>query len=102
MRTNSPRWFLPFLLTALWATWVGPTRVAHADGDLDASKIEVLMQVKPPDPNNEKTKGDAPQIEATVIGGPNLGPEKFSLHEDGAKVPVELKALSKRDFNQGS
>ena len=93
-------WFLPCLLAMMW---LGAARTAHADGgDLDTSKIEVLMQVKPPDKANEKTENDAPQIEVTVIGGPNVGADKFSLHEEGAKQPVELKALSRRDFNPNS
>jgi hypothetical protein len=93
-------WFLPCLLAMIW---LGAARTAHADGgDLDTSKIEVLMQVKPPDQANEKTENAAPQIEVTVIGGPNAGADKFSLHEEGAKQPVEFKALSRRDFNRSS
>jgi len=94
-----------FVIAATWlaTSWFGAARIAHAEGgDLDTSKIEVLMQVKPPDKNNEKTKHDAPQLEVTVIGGPNLAAEKFTLHEEGAKQPLDLKALSKRDFNQGT
>ncbi len=98
-RRSQLGWFLPCVFAM---SWFGSARSAHADGDLDTSKIEVLMQVKPPDKANEKTKHDAPQLEVTVIGGPNVGSDKFSLHEEGAKQPVELKALSKRDFNQGS
>ena len=68
----------------------------------DASNIEVRMEVKPPDRNNPKTKDDAPQIEATVIGAPNLPGDKFTLREDGAKQPVELKPTSKREYTQGT
>src|SRR4051794_2397319 len=74
---------------------VGP---AYADGPT----VEVLMQVKAPDKNNPKTKDDAPLIEATVIGAPNLPSEKFSLHDDTSKQPIEIKPTSKRDYNQGS
>ena len=74
-----------------------PGRV-HAD----ASNIEVRMEVKPPDPSNPKTKDDAPQIEATVIGAPNLPAEKFTLREEGAKQPVELKPTSYRPYTQGT
>jgi hypothetical protein len=74
-----------------------PGRV-HAD----ASSIAVQMEVKPPDRNNAKTKDDAPQIEVTVIGAPNLPGEKFTLREDGAKQPVELKPTSKREYTQGT
>jgi len=100
---HNARWLLTIAATWLATTWLGSARVAHAEGaDLDPSKIEVLMQVKAPDKNNEKTKNDAPQLDVTVIGGPNLAADKFSLHEEGAKQPVELKALSKRDFTQGT
>ena len=68
----------------------------------DPSSFEVRLEVKPPDPTNPKTKDDAPQIEATVIGAPNLPAEKFTLREEGAKQPVELKPLSKREYNQGT
>jgi hypothetical protein len=68
----------------------------------DASNIEVRMEVKPPDRNNPKIKDDAPQIEATVIGAPNLPGEKFTLREDGAKQPIELKPTSKREYTQGT
>jgi len=68
----------------------------------DASNIEVRMEVKPPDRNNAKTKDDAPQIEATVIGAPNMPGEKFTLREEGAKQPIELKPTSKREYTQGT
>jgi len=100
MSKHNLRWSLVLGIAALWA---GLARDARAEGgELDASKIEVLMQIKAPDRTNEKTKGDAPSLEVTVIGGPNLAADKFSIHEDGAKIPVELKPASKRDFNQGS
>ncbi len=67
-----------------------------------ASNVAVQMEVKPPDHNNPKTKDDAPQIEATVIGAPNLPGDKFTLREDGAKQPVELKPTSKREYTQGT
>ncbi|HET9622640.1 MAG TPA: FHA domain-containing protein [Kofleriaceae bacterium] len=80
------------------AAWLVAPTPALADG----SSIEVLMQVKPPDRLNPKTKDDAPQIEATVIGAPNLPAEKFTLREEGAKAPIELHATQKREYNQGN
>jgi hypothetical protein len=68
----------------------------------DASNVEVRLEVKPPDRNNPKTKDDPPQIEATVVAAPNLPGEKFTLREDGAKLPVELKPTSKREYTQGT
>ncbi len=96
-------WMVLWTFVASVVLGAGTARDARAEGgEIDASKIEVLMQVRPPDRNNEKTKHDAPALEVTVIGGPNLGLDKFVLKEDGAKQPVELKAASKRDFNQGT
>ncbi|HEY4238217.1 MAG TPA: FHA domain-containing protein [Kofleriaceae bacterium] len=96
-------------LFALLLTMILPgMRLALADGgggggggDLDASKITVLMGTKAPDANNPKTKGDAPTVEVTVIGAPNLDATHFSLHEDGAKQPLDMKPTSKRGFLQG-
>jgi len=85
------RWLL--VLAACLAT----TATVYAE-----STVEVMLTVKPPDKNNPKTKDDAPQIEATVIGAPNLPLDKFSVREDGAKQPVELKPISKRDYTQGT
>ena len=83
----------------VWAVaWLVAPSLAHADG----SQIEVLMQVKPPDRLNPKTRDDAPQIEATVIGAPNLTADKFTLREEGAKQPIEIHAAQKREYNQGT
>lgn len=90
------RWLLLWVVALGWlAGTAGPV---FADG----SNIEVLMQIKPPDKANQKTKDDAPQVEATVIGAPNLPMDKFTLREEGAKNPIELKAISKREYNQGT
>lgn len=95
MSKHNRRWLMVLGIAA--ACLATPGRV-HAD----ASTIEVRLEVKPPDRNNPKIKDDAPQIEATVIGAPNLPAEKFTLREDGAKQPVELKPLSKREYTQGT
>lgn len=91
MTKHTRRWLL-VVATCLATT--GPV--------LAESTVEVILQVKPPDKNNPKTKDDAPQIEATVIGAPNQPLDKFSLREDGAKQPIELKPTQKRDFTQGT
>jgi len=90
---HSARWLL---LVA--ATWLVSTGQAHAEGP----SVEVLMQVKAPDKNNPKVKDDAPQVEVTVIGAPNVPIEKYSLHDDSSKQPIELKPTSIRGYNQGS
>jgi hypothetical protein len=88
---------------AWWLGIVAASAVA-ATGPVyaESSSVEVLLQVKPPDRTNPKTADDAPQIEATVIGAPNLPSEKFSLRDETAKQPLDIKPSSKRDYNQGS
>ena len=92
------RWGRGLLLLGIAGAWLASERPVFAEG----SNIEVLLQVKPPDRNNPKTKDDAPQIEATIIGAANLPSDKFTLREEGAKQPVEIKPLSKREYNQGT
>jgi hypothetical protein len=69
--------------------------VAHAD----AGSVEVLFTVKPPTPGK---KDAVPTVEATVIGAPNMSADKFKIVDKSAKVPVELAAIQKRDYNQGT
>src|SRR5262249_41785647 len=98
MTTHDRRWARSLLLLGIAGAWLAMERPVHAEG----SNIEVLLQVKPPDPNNPKTKDDAPQIEARVIGAANLPSDKFLLREEGAKQPIEIKPLTKREYNQGT
>jgi hypothetical protein len=94
MTMRNARWLL---LLGIAASWLATEREVHAQG------IEVQLQVKPPDPADPKKKGQAPQIEVTVIGAANLPADKFSLRpEEKLPRPVELKPLSKRDFIQGT
>ncbi len=86
-------------IAALWCVGLASARPARAEG---AADIEVIYNIKPADPANPKTKGDAPQIETTVIGAPNLTADKFLLIDKSVKPPVEMKAVSKRGFLQGS
>ena len=78
------------LLAALGA------RPAQADG-----AIEVYLSVKAPDPGG-KNKNDAPTVEATIVGGPTLPADKFTITEPGAKKPFSIKATSLRSFAAGS
>jgi hypothetical protein len=95
MTKHNARWLL-LLVTVV--AWLAMPQKVHAQG----SNIEVFLKVKPPDKNNPKAKGEAPQIEATVIGAPNAPLEKFMLTDTGSKLPAEVKAISKRDYNQGT
>ncbi|HLL22612.1 MAG TPA: FHA domain-containing protein [Kofleriaceae bacterium] len=70
--------------------------IAYAD---DNTKVH--LQIKTQDPSGKNAK-DAPMIEATIIDGPNLPLDKFSISESGAKVPISLKAISKREYTEGT
>lgn len=94
---SNTRWWMT-AVAAICCVGLGSVRTVRAQG----ADVEVQLTVKPPDPSNPKTKGDAPQIEATVIGAPNLTVDKFFLVDKSAKPPFEIKAASKRGFNQGT
>jgi hypothetical protein len=97
MTMSKTSWWMS--IAALWCVCLASVRPARAEGSAD---IEVIYNIKPADPANPKTKGDAPQIETTVIGAPNLTADKFLLIDKSVKPPFEMKAVSKRGFLQGS
>lgn len=90
---SSTRWWMT--IAAISCASLALARPAQAGG----GDIEVLFTVKPPD---AKAKGDAPQIEATVIGAPNLTADKFFLVDKSAKPPIQIKASSRLPFNKGT
>jgi len=57
--------------------------------------VEVFLTVKPPEVTG---KNHPPQLEATIVGGPALPIERFTLVEPGAKTPHVAKAVSLRRF----
>jgi hypothetical protein len=67
-----------------------------------ASNAEVNYTIKPPAADNSKTKGEAPQIEATVIGAPDVPAGKLVLVDTSVTPPVQIKAASKRSYSQGT
>ncbi len=83
---------LSMVLGSLW----GIAPVAAEGG-----AVEVFLSVKTPDPNS-KAKDDAPQIEATVVGGPTVPVEKFVLVDPSAKPPVTIKASALRPYTAGT
>jgi Inner membrane component of T3SS, cytoplasmic domain len=87
--------FVWLIALAAMVLGVSMPRLAAADD------LKVHLQVKQQDPAS-KNKNDAPMIEATVIDGPNVPLEKFSIYESGAKVPIALKALTKREYTEGT
>ncbi len=72
------------------------TRTARADG------VEVYMQVKVPDPKDPKQKGEAPGIEATIVGGAKVPLEKFTLTTTNQNQKVTMKADKLRDYVEGT
>jgi len=93
MTKHIARWLL-----ASAVTWFATASPVYAEG----SGVEVQMQVKTPDKSNQRTKDDAPSIEVTVIGAPNLPAEKFSLRDDSSKVAIEVKPSQKRGYAEGN
>ncbi|MGN6108353.1 MAG: FHA domain-containing protein [Kofleriaceae bacterium] len=66
------------------------------------SGVRVYLTAKPADPANPKTKGQAPSIEATIINGSNVPFDKCTITQTGGKAPVTLKAISKREYTEGT
>ena len=82
-------------LAILAAVAIAAPSLAHADG----GGIEVLFSTKPA---AKDKKDSVPTIEATIIGAPNMTADKFKVVDHSAKVAVELAAIQKRDYNQGT
>ncbi|HEY5950077.1 MAG TPA: FHA domain-containing protein [Kofleriaceae bacterium] len=89
----SSRYLLVLLLT-LFCT----TRIARAG----ENSVEVYLQVKAPDQTDAKQKGKAPKLEATIIGGPNVPVEKFSISTTNKNQKVTLKADKRREYSEGT
>jgi hypothetical protein len=97
MIMSNTRWWM--MVAAICCLGLMSARTVHAEG---ASDVEVQYTIKPADPSDPKKRGDAPEILATVIGGPNLTADKFILIDKSVKPPFEMKASAKRGFLQGS
>ncbi len=87
------RAYLLVLFAALFCT----SHVVHAQGTVD-----VYLQVKPRDQTNPKTRGKAPQLEATIIGGPTVPLEKFSISTTKNNQRVSVKAEKLRSYAEGN
>src|SRR5215813_3725447 len=72
--------------------------------DVRAEGAEVIMQVKPPDPKDPKQRDNAPTIQITVIGGPKVPQEKFSLSTTNAKLgqKVSFAPTKLRGYEEGT
>lgn len=73
-------------------------RTARADG----SQAELYAHVKIPDQKDPKTKGKAPSIEITVVGGPKVSLDKYSLSTTNNGQKVSLKPDKLRGYVEGN
>ncbi|HEY5927193.1 MAG TPA: FHA domain-containing protein [Kofleriaceae bacterium] len=80
------------LFLALFVT----VRSAHGEGG------GVILQVKPADPADPKRKGKAPQIEATIVSGPNVPAEKLTLSTSHKNQKITMKAEKTRPYAEGT
>src|SRR5262249_5814668 len=71
-------------------------RSARADGP------EVYMQVKIPDPKDPKEKGMAPWIEATIVNGSQVLPEKLTLSTTYQSQKLTMRAEKTRNYIEGT
>ena len=90
-----------FIRISLIAAMVGSFFAGRPAWAESGTGTEVFMTVKPQEPGS-KTAGDAPNIEVTIINGPNVDKDKFLLTEPGAKPPVVIKQIGFRDFKAGA
>jgi hypothetical protein len=65
-------------------------------------QAEVYLTVRAPDPKDPKDKGKAPEIEATIVGGPKTTQDKFTLSTTNATQKVTMKASKLRDYVDGT
>ena len=73
------------------------THTVRADNN-----VEVYLQVKAPDPKDPKTKDQAPVLEATIIGGPKVPLEKFSVSTTNQQQKVTIKAEKLQEYSEGT
>lgn len=96
MRTHTRISILVLFLATLFAPRV------HADGGGDkSSQVEVVLQVRPPDPTNPKERNKAPEIEATIIGGQKTTQDKLTLSTTNAGQKVTMRAAKVREYTEG-
>ncbi len=87
------------LFVLFLASLVATPRV-HAQAD-KGSQVEVVLQVKPPDPTNPKERNKAPEIEATIIGGQKTTMDKLTLSTTNAGQKVTMRAAKVREYTEG-
>ena len=86
------------LLIAFALSFVG-VRTVRADGGGGGNPEIINPQVKVSD--DPKDKGKAPHIELTIVGGPKVPVDKFSLSTTVNQQKVTLKAEKLREYAEG-
>ncbi len=95
MKTKAPFLALFFAFgVAMFAT-----RTARAEGSAGGNTELINPQVKVSD--DPKKKDEAPTIEVTVVHGPNVPVDKFSISTTVNQQKVTLKAEKKREYTEG-
>jgi hypothetical protein len=75
----------------------------YADNPAPSSgNAEVYMTVRPADQKDPKQKGKAPSIDVTVVGGPTLTMDKFSLSTTNKTTKVTMKPEKLRPYTDGT
>jgi len=67
-----------------------------------SGNAELYMSVRAPDQKDPKQKGKAPAIDVTVVGGPAVPLDKFSLSTTNKGVRVTMKAEKLRPYTDGT
>ncbi len=87
--------FIAVMITALAA------RADAQPAPDTGNNVEVYLQVKPRDPTNKAERNLAPEIEATIVGGPRTTPEKLTLWTRNGTQKVTMRASKVRAYSEG-
>src|SRR5258706_9487328 len=79
---------------------LGPAWKRHVRAE--GNSVEVYLQVKARDPKDPKQEGKPPSLEATIIGGPKVPLEKFSISTTNQTQKVTIKADRLREYTEGT
>ncbi len=92
----APKHLATAIALAIVVAFVGRLR---ADNN---NSVEVYMTTRPADLQDPKQAGKAPSIEVTVVGGPKVPIEKFSLSTTNNGQKVTLKPEKLREYAEGT
>jgi len=89
---------LHIVLATVWLI----SGTVRADNAPPSGNAEVYMTVHNVDQKDPKQKGKAPGIDVTVVGGPTLTVDKFSLSTTNKGIKVTMKAEKLRPYTEGT